>query len=64
MVRFGLAVCCDDRRRACGNGCDLQRPIDCDGAIFAAGILSPSVLMGVERGNIDFSVLALVAGRL
>ena len=24
----GLAVCCNDRRRACGNGCNLQRPID------------------------------------
>ena len=33
-----------------------------DGAIFAAAILSPSVLMGVERANVDFSILALVGG--
>jgi hypothetical protein len=40
------------------------RPVG-DGVIFSIAILSPSILMGVERGNIDFLILALVgAGAL
>ena len=33
-----------------------------DGAIASMAILSPSMMMGVERGNIDLSILALVGG--
>jgi hypothetical protein len=33
-----------------------------DGILIGAAILSPSVLMGVERGNIDLLILALVGG--
>jgi len=32
------------------------------GAIASMAMLSPSVMMGVERGNVDLSILALVAG--
>jgi hypothetical protein len=34
----------------------------CDGAIALVAILSPSVMMGVERGNFDLLILALVGG--
>jgi len=37
------------------------RPIG-DGALALVAILSPSVMMGVERGNFDLSILALVGG--
>jgi Glycosyltransferase family 87 len=33
-----------------------------DGALASMAILSPSVMMGIERGNIDLSILALVGG--
>jgi hypothetical protein len=32
------------------------------GALASIAILSPSIMMGVERGNVDLSILALVAG--
>ncbi|HEY2828106.1 MAG TPA: glycosyltransferase family 87 protein [Pirellulales bacterium] len=37
------------------------RPIS-DGAVSTMAILSPSVLMGVERGNVDLFIFALVGG--
>jgi hypothetical protein len=37
------------------------RPLG-DGAISAMAILSPSVLMGIERGNIDLIILTIVGG--
>jgi hypothetical protein len=33
-----------------------------DGALASMAILSPSLLMGIERGNIDLFILALVGG--
>ena len=36
-----------------------RRPIG-DGFIASMAILSPSMMMGIERGNIDLSILALV----
>jgi hypothetical protein len=33
-----------------------------DGVLASIALLSPSVMMGVERGNIDLSILALVGG--
>ena len=33
-----------------------------DGAVAMVAILSPSVMMGVERGNVDLLILALVGG--
>ncbi len=33
-----------------------------DGAIASLAILSPSMMMGIERGNIDLLILALVGG--
>jgi hypothetical protein len=34
----------------------------CDGAVASVAILSPSMMMGIERGNIDLLILALVGG--
>ena len=33
-----------------------------DGILIGAAVLSPSVMMGVERGNTDLLILALVGG--
>ena len=33
-----------------------------EGALTSLAILSPSVMMGIERGNIDLFILALVGG--
>jgi len=41
-------------------GCLLKGRSIADGALAMVAILSPSVLMGVERGNLDLLILALV----